>query len=537
MTVTVRDLGATPNKNWVNAGNDPRTGVQQVGQTVDTAVSQSLSRFQEQVGYVLDHLNGGMVRARSTSGLDVTVKGLTYTIVDTEYTLPDDDSFTCTDDASNYLYVDGDQIVEKSTTGWPGTPHRKLAKVICAAGAISSIVNAQHANHRPGMETNWSEAAATQDVDLAGNELLQVERIDFSAATQVQIVSGAIAYSAHAHYLESETGAQDTLTTITAEAGRRRVLLLFAASGHQIQVVSTGNINLINGDSILVGDTGQALFLYQDTDTSWLELTRNQFGNITLTSLLDAAGFAISDLGPLDFEETTATIATGSFAQTSCLMRVDTEAAASSDDLDSVTPASGVGTGLLILRPAVTGRTVVAKHASAVNKFSLANDRDFEMTTKLHTLVCLRDSAGKWIEWARSPMKAADLANTGFGVPLTMDWFIGGTLATGVVKKRWIANHAGKIVRTRVYADTAPTGQAIIVDTRINGSSIWASQGDMAQIADGANSGASSIKSPPASYNAGDIIDQEIEQVGSGTAGADLTVTLEAYAELAVPPS
>lgn len=83
---------------------------------------------------------------------------------------------------------------------------------------------------------------------------------------------------------------------------------------------------------------------------------------------------------------------------------------------------------------------------------------------------------------------------------------------------------------TKAYANvkTAPSGAAIIVDININGTSIWnTTPANRLTIADAATSGTQTSFDTTA-LSEGDILTIDIDQVGSTTAGSDLTVTLKA---------
>ena len=74
---------------------------------------------------------------------------------------------------------------------------------------------------------------------------------------------------------------------------------------------------------------------------------------------------------------TTKTIAAGSIAITQLSHKVDTEAAAASDDLDSIT--GGSAEQLLLVRAANAARTVVLKHAIGANKISTPGAADISL--------------------------------------------------------------------------------------------------------------------------------------------------------------
>ncbi len=79
------------------------------------------------------------------------------------------------------------------------------------------------------------------------------------------------------------------------------------------------------------------------------------------------------------------------------------------------------------------------------------------------------------------------------------------------------------IQKVFLAVNTAPTGAAIIVDVNRNGTTIFTTQANRPQIADGANTGESS-SIDVSSFADGDYLQADIDQIGSTAAGADLTV-------------
>lgn len=104
--------------------------------------------------------------------------------------------------------------------------------------------------------------------------------------------------------------------------------------------------------------------------------------------------------GSLAFGSSELTIASGAVTATRSHHTIDTEADASSDDLDTIT-ASSVSTGaLLIIRAADAGRTVVVKHST--DNILMGDDADFTMDDADKRLVLQYDGTN-WVEIARSP--------------------------------------------------------------------------------------------------------------------------------------
>jgi len=89
-----------------------------------------------------------------------------------------------------------------------------------------------------------------------------------------------------------------------------------------------------------------------------------------------------------------------------------------------------------------------------------------------------------------------------------------------------ITAYAGTIIKCKAYAKTAPTGQALIMDIKLDGTSIWnITTGNRISIADGSNLGVQT------SFDTSVFLENEsltidVIQVGSSTAGQDVTVQL-----------
>lgn len=82
---------------------------------------------------------------------------------------------------------------------------------------------------------------------------------------------------------------------------------------------------------------------------------------------------------------------------------------------------------------------------------------------------------------------------------------------------------------TKAYANvkTAPTGASILIDINVNGTSIWATtQANRLAIAAGATSG-TQTSFDTTSLSENDVLTIDLDQVGSTTAGADLTIVLK----------
>jgi hypothetical protein len=84
-------------------------------------------------------------------------------------------------------------------------------------------------------------------------------------------------------------------------------------------------------------------------------------------------------------------------------------------------------------------------------------------------------------------------------------------------------SYAGQAVKISAIAKTAPTGQAAIFRVNKNGSPI---QDTLLQIAAGATVGTSTAFNAAGTFSVGDYLSIDVTQIGSGTVGADVAVTL-----------
>lgn len=120
-------------------------------------------------------------------------------------------------------------------------------------------------------------------------------------------------------------------------------------------------------------------------------------------------------------------------------------------------------------------------------------------------------------------------------IPRGFVWGVTGTLTTGTEVAPWQIVMATQTV-TKAYAicKTTPVGQAILIDidkSSDNGStwtSIWATnQANRLSVSAGSKNG-SQTSFDTTSLSEGDLLRISVDQVGSSTAGADLTVVLKA---------
>lgn len=113
-------------------------------------------------------------------------------------------------------------------------------------------------------------------------------------------------------------------------------------------------------------------------------------------------------------------------------------------------------------------------------------------------------------------------------VKTTMTFHVPDTLTTGQKKPRILAPAALTITKVSLVIDTAPTGAAVIVDIHKGtgtGTTIFTTQSNRPQIADGAKTG-STTTIDVSSVSEGDEFSVYIDQIGSTIAGADLTIEI-----------
>lgn len=100
-----------------------------------------------------------------------------------------------------------------------------------------------------------------------------------------------------------------------------------------------------------------------------------------------------------------------------------------------------------------------------------------------------------------------------------------GAITVAAGKSKIVMQAAYAVESIHAYANTAPTGAAIIVDVNKNGTTLFTTQGNRPTIS---ASGNSSTNTAPnvTTFAIGDILSVDVDQVGSIVAGSDLTVTI-----------
>lgn len=108
-------------------------------------------------------------------------------------------------------------------------------------------------------------------------------------------------------------------------------------------------------------------------------------------------------------------------------------------------------------------------------------------------------------------------------------WYIDGTVSTGTAQgPRHPLTEDGVAEDVILHVDTSPTGQSLIVDINYNGTTIFSTRPEID--AGGSDEDDNHVFSVT-SFSAGGYLTCDVDQVGSGAAGADLTVTLKVRAK------
>lgn len=100
-----------------------------------------------------------------------------------------------------------------------------------------------------------------------------------------------------------------------------------------------------------------------------------------------------------------------------------------------------------------------------------------------------------------------------------------GTLTVFAGTKRWYVPANITITAVRASVGTAPTGASAIFDVNKNGTTIFTTQSNRPTIAAGTQTDLADAIDVT-TFSAGDYLTVDIDQIGSGTAGADATVQI-----------
>ncbi len=481
----------------------------------NTADPNWLSKYitvMERTWDLLAMLSGGAVVQFASTGLTVDVYAANYQIGATRYTYAGG-TLLLTGSATNYVYLDADQTPKTHTTAFPADVFR-LAIVTTDGSSVTANKDARSENFRIGSDSWWN-LPAEDDVDLDGYHAINVGGIAFDAPTTLAIASGVITPTQEVHTIDTEAlSASDDLVTITPFAEWPRRLILRSANGSRsITILGSGNIVLAqDGQSVLLSNPAYHIELLQYSATHFVTIAKPIVGITQLVTDVNAANKGFTAMKGIAYTVNSESIASGVVDGVGYQhIMVDTEGGASSDDL---TTMQDVGVGeLRIITIADAGRVVTVKHGTGSEQFRMAHGRDFVMNSLAHTLVVRMADDGVLCEVARSHWTNAyheDIPIYIAGTPSAAAYGLKITLGSDAVI-RYASGQVG----------TAPSGTAFICDVRVNGSSIFASQAEMINIAAGATSDTSAVKNHVCV--AGDVIDIEPEVISGA---ANFTATL-----------
>jgi len=149
----------------------------------------------------------------------------------------------------------------------------------------------------------------------------------------------------------------------------------------------------------------------------------------------------------------------------------------------------------------------------------------------------ISDVASAQVDWYAAPglydLKLADgtvlaesvvVADTVDATTVVASFYLSGALSVAAHALKVPAPYAATITGVRLAVGTAPVGAAILVDVNKAGTTIYTTQGNRPTIADGATSGGPGTAPDVTAVAAGDLLSVDVDQVGSGTAGSNLTV-------------
>lgn len=504
------------------------TGITHIPSNVSSADSPSVLAWLKNVErMIFDHIAGSSQgRVVLLTGLNVGAFAMHYRIGATDYTFDGDDSFAVTADETNHLYLDADETLKTSISGWPGGDHVKLAVAVAGAGSISSLTDERWRNFQLGIVNAWSSVAATQDADMDGFGLLDLGELRIAAGAELTIASGVVTPAGLWHTVDTESdAASDDLVTITADAAQvGRLLMIQCANAARVTTLrSTGNVTLMDGPDLVLDSTSKMVLLQQHTTTAWRVMATNFNDLSKLVRELDCQGHRLSDIGAINIGQDTATLASGTLTlptgAVEVLVRSEVEL-----NSDTLTTISGGSEGdVIILRTGAAALGEIITIDDAAGNIAL-NGGDWVMTSDVWMLA-LRLRGSVWTELFRSPVSAETMAEAGDVVPHTIRVHYPGALADNQATYVERVGTPFTVVAARGRVVTAPSGGSCVVDILKNGASIFAAAANAINITTG-NTGDTSDEV----YVEFDTNDELTVKVLTASSAASLTVSIEAYA-------
>lgn len=227
------------------------------------------------------------------------------------------------------------------------------------------------------------------------NGVQAFDRISYGVAEALTIASDAITPT-KTHVVVDTQGAASTddLATINSGAeGRYMCLRITSAARVVVLKHGTGNIRLASGSDYTISsvDTFVAL-LHNGTNWIAVPVESNQYLNLGL--------------------DTTKTISGGIITKDRARHLIDTEASASSDDLDTI--SGGVEGDVLEITNANSGRLVVVTTAGNIRLSHNAS----RTLSDAQTTITLKFNGLYWVEDQQAMTLRTPLSNTLFSVPI-----------------------------------------------------------------------------------------------------------------------
>lgn len=198
-------------------------------------------------------------------------------------------------------------------------------------------------------------------------------QINFGTDTTVTISVGVITVSQTRHLVDTEgASVTDDLDTISG-GSEGDLLILQSVSASRVVVVkhNTGNIYLRSGSHVELRDPYHALVLMYD-GAKWVEPNGNKI-TVGIEAALTISGGVITVTRPKHI--------------------LDTEAAAATDDLDSIN--GGADGDMVVLVPTSAARVIVVKHGTG--NIRLFNGLDMPLDATHKQLMLVYDG-GLWCE-------------------------------------------------------------------------------------------------------------------------------------------
>jgi len=513
---------------------DPGTGIRHVQLNTDDQSSPPLftrlKQLEHQIFDLLRRFGGAVI---SLGGLSVGVFACDYRIGAAEKNFAGAATQAVTASTTNYLYLDGDETLKISTSGWPSGDHLRLAKVITGGSDITSIVDCRLHNFLTGIVNDWASVNASADVNVNNHSLKNVLDLCYKDFTELTLSGDTITPTQALHTVDTEgDAAGDNLVTITADAAKigRQLILRAANAARVVTVKSTGNIALLDGELVL-DNLDKYIVLLQDSASTWAELGRNFNSPKQLQQDVDANDHSISGVKLLNLRSgSTLEIVNGAITPTHSTHYLDPEGSANSDDLATIN--GGVDGDILEITPyASTPITIKDVHGSGGDNIELAIYGQDLVLNAPGEWLRLRSTGGTWVETGRAKWKLSQLVGTGAVIPYSPTLVKAGTLTNGLVIADFDASFAFILRRARGRVGTAPSGGSCIIQVRKNGANIFAADANAINIATGTMTDTSDLIS--ASFVVGDRVTIICTTANSA---ADAGVTLEAYMEATAQP-